>query len=161
MNRPDKPPVATNNTIEIIVENLFYAIPVIHKKLMKIDPPDIKCGIRISRLHIGILALLSENTLPISEIAGTFLIPKPQMTYLMNQMVEAGLVEKMPNIHDRRIKDVILTPKGKETFQRCDEYLKNNVKVMLACLTEKELEELSISLRKLKEIGPKLGNRRK
>jgi len=151
----------TVNTIETIVDNLFYAIPIIHKRLMKIDPPDIKCGIRISRLHIGILALLNENIVPISEIASTFLIPKPQMTYLMNQLVKAGLVERTADIHDRRITNVVLTTKGKETFQRCDEYLKNNVRIMLACLTEKELEELSISLRKLKEIGPKLGNRRK
>jgi DNA-binding MarR family transcriptional regulator len=151
----------TKNTIDIIVENLFYAIPVIHKKLMKIDPPDIECGIRISRLHIGILALLNENMVPISDIASTFLIPKPQMSYLMNQMVKAGLVERTSNIHDRRITDVILTPKGKETFQRCDEYLKNNVRIMLASLTEKEMKELCISLKKLKEIGPKLDNREK
>jgi DNA-binding MarR family transcriptional regulator len=151
----------TTKTIDTIVENLFYAIPVIHKRLMKIDPPDIKCGIHISRLHIGILALLNENIVPISEIASTFLIPKPQMTYLMNQLVKAGLVERTSDIHDRRITNVVLTPRGKKTFQRCDEYLKNNVRIMLACLTEKELEELSTSLKKLKEIGSKLGNRGK
>ncbi|MFA5308335.1 MAG: MarR family transcriptional regulator [Dehalococcoidales bacterium] len=151
----------TQDTIENIVENLFYAIPVIHKKLMKIDPPDIEGDIHISRLHIGIMALLNENILPISEIANTFLIPKPQMTYLLNQMVKAGLVEKAANINDRRITDVILTPKGKETFKRCDEFLKNNVRIMLAYLTEKELEELAVSLSKLKEIGPKLGSRGK
>lgn len=35
------------NTINTIVENLFYVIPIIHKKLMKVDPPEISCGIRL------------------------------------------------------------------------------------------------------------------
>jgi hypothetical protein len=73
-------------SIDNIVENLFYALPVIHKRLMKIDPPDIRCGIHLSRLHIGIMAFLSENAAPISEVADTFLVPRPQMTYLINLM---------------------------------------------------------------------------
>jgi DNA-binding MarR family transcriptional regulator len=152
----------TQDIIENIVENLFYAIPVIHKKLLKIDPPDIECGIHVSRLHIGIMALLyHEKSASISEIAGAFLIPKPQMTYLLNQMVKAGLVEKAANNVDHRITDVILTPQGKETFKRCDKHLRKNARTMLAYLSEKELEELAVSLRKLKEIGPKLGARGK
>ena len=144
------------NIINTIVENLFYAIPVIHKRLMKIDPPDIDCGIRISRLHIGIVVALHHHVSPISDIANEFLIPKPQMSYLMNQMAKAGLIERTINIHDRRIKDVVLTPKGEDVFQKCDKYIKNNVRTMLGDLTKKELEELSESLQKLKEIGPKL-----
>lgn len=147
--------------IDNIVENLFYAIPVIHKKLMKIDPPNLHCGIRISRLHVGTMAMLNENTASISEIANTFLIPKPQMTYLIDRMVKAGLVIRTSNTHDRRVTDLILTPKGQETFKQCDEYIKNNVRGILSRLTLKELEELSESLEKLKEIGPKLGHREK
>ena len=143
-------------TIDAIVENLFYAIPVIHKKLMKIDPPSVRCGIHLSRLHIGTLAMLNENNVSISEIANTFLIPKSQMSYLIDRMVKAGLVERTPDVHDRRVTNVVLTPKGKETFQQCDEYIKNNVRGMLASLTPKELEEFLESLIKLKEIGPKL-----
>jgi DNA-binding MarR family transcriptional regulator len=148
-------------TIDDIVENLFYALPVIHKRLMKIDPPDIRCGIHVSRLHIGIMAFLSENAAPISEAANTFLIRKPQMTYLINQMEKAGLVKRIPDTHDHRITNVALTSKGKNIFQRFDEYIKNNVRTMLAELTEEELEEFSLSLKKLKEIGPRLGVRRK
>ena len=149
----------TRKTIDNIVENLFYALPVIHKKLMKINPPDMNCGLRISRLHIGIMAMLSENTCPISEIANTFFIPNPQMTYLIDQMVKAGLVERTINAQDRRVKDIVLSSKGKEIFRQCDQYLKNNVKNMLSALNERELVELAESLTKLREIGPKMGSR--
>jgi DNA-binding MarR family transcriptional regulator len=142
-------------TINSIVENLFYAIPVIHKRLMRIDPPDINCGIRLSRQHIGILAMLSIGSFPIKEIGITFMIPKPRMTYLVNQMEKAGLIRRSVNDWDRRITNLKLTPKGRDIFRRCDEHLKNNVKDILADLTEKELDDLAESLKKLKEIGPK------
>jgi DNA-binding MarR family transcriptional regulator len=143
-------------TIDSIVENLFYAFPIIHKRIMKINPPDISCGIHISRVHFGILVALHHDQSPISEIANEFLISKPQMTYIMNQMVKAGLIKRTVNPHDRRIKDTVLTPKGEDVFQRCDEYVKNNVRNMFEDLTKKELDELSTSLQKLKEIGRSL-----
>lgn len=142
--------------VNAIVENLFYALPVIHKKLMRIDPPDINCGIRLSRQYCGILAMLSQNICSISEIANTLLIPNPQMTYLIDQMVKAGLVVRSVNAIDRRVKDIALTPKGKEVFLQCDEHLKSNVRSMLTDLTENDLAELSDSLIKLRKIGPKL-----
>lgn len=143
-------------TIDSIVENLFYALPVIHKRIMKIAPPDVNCGIHISRIHFGILAVLHHNQSPIMEIANEFLISKPQMTYIMNQLAEAGLVKRTVNPYDRRIKDTVLTAKGEDIFKRCDEYVKNNVRSMFAGLTKEELEDLATSFQKLKELGPKL-----
>jgi DNA-binding MarR family transcriptional regulator len=153
--------VNSKKAIDTIVDNLFYAIPVIHKRLMKIDPPDLHCGIRLSRLHIGTMGMLNESSVSISEIANTFFIPKPQMTYLVDRMVKAGLVVRVPNSRDRRVTDLVLTSKGKTTFKQCDEYLKKNVREMLSGLTQKELEDFSESLVKLKEIGPKLGRSEK
>jgi DNA-binding MarR family transcriptional regulator len=152
----------TKKTIDNIVDNLFYALPVIHNRLMKIDPPRISCGIRLSRQHIGILALVfNEGTCPVTEIAAAFLIPKPRMTYLINQMGEAGLVKRNGCPDDRRITNIALTPKGRRVFRRCDEYVKNNVRDILAELTGKELEDLSRSLKILREIRPKFDDRRK
>ena len=149
----------TQKTIDSIVENLFYAFPVIHKRIMKINPPDINCGIHISRIHFGILVALHHNQGPITEIANEFLISKPQMTYIINQLAEAGLIIKTVNPRDRRIKDTVLTTKGEDVFQKCDEYVKNNVRSIFADLTPEELQELDASLQKLKEIGPKLEQR--
>jgi DNA-binding MarR family transcriptional regulator len=149
--------------VNSIVENLFFAIPIMHKKLMKIDPPDLQCGIFLSRLHIGIMAMLNDNndTAPISDIAKSFLISTPQMTYLIDRMAEAGLVERITNAQDRRATDLVLTAKGKDTFKQCDTYIKNNVRDMLSFLNAKELTDLLESLIKLKEIGPKLEHQKK
>jgi DNA-binding MarR family transcriptional regulator len=145
-----------NNTVDTIVDNLFYVIPILHKKLMKLDPPDIVPTLHLSRLHLGILATLSESTLSSSEIARDFLIPKPQMTYLLHQMAEAGLIERQPNHIDHRVTNLTLTLKGREIFRQCAEGLKNSVRTKLSYLNDKELEEISAALIKLKEIGARL-----
>jgi MarR family transcriptional regulator, 2-MHQ and catechol-resistance regulon repressor len=150
----------TKKTIDDIVENLFFALPVIHHRLMKIEPPRIKCGIRLSRQHFGILAMTHEDSFPISEIAATFLISKPRMTLLVNQMEKAGLIKRIGCPDDRRITNIALTPKGKSVFRRCDEYIKNNVRDILSDLAEKELEDLNKSLKILREIGPRFDDRR-
>jgi MarR family transcriptional regulator, 2-MHQ and catechol-resistance regulon repressor len=149
----------TKKTIEDIVENLFYALPVIHKRLMKIEPPRIKCGIRLSRQHFGILAMVHDGACPISEVAATFLIPKPRMTYLADQMEKAGLIKRIGCAEDRRVTNIALTPKGKNVFRLCDEYIKNNVRGILADLAEKELEDLNKSLKILRQIGPRFDDR--
>ena len=145
-----------NQSIDTIVDNLFYALPVIHKRIMRIDPPDIDCGIRLSHLHIGIMVRLNEKGSTISEIANALLMPKSQISCLIKSMVEAGLLERARSSSDRRTIDMKLTAKGKSIFDQCDKHLKDNVREILSSLTPKELEELSESLIILKKIGPKL-----
>ena len=145
-----------NQSIDTIVDNLFYALPVIHKRIMRIDPPDIDCGIHLSRLHISIMVMLKEKSSTISEIASSFLMPKSQISNLITSMVNAGLLERARSSQDRRVTDIHLTSKGQITFDQCDKHLKDNVREILASLTPKELEELSESLIILKKIGPKL-----
>ena len=144
-----------NKSLDKIVENLLYILPIIRKKLLKIDPSDISQDIHLSRVHVGIMGCLHHEMLPISEIANKFLISKPQMTLLINQLVNAAMVERQPNKRDRRITDITLTEKGQSVLHECEKKLKNNLKEMLADLSEREQKELSLSLQKLREIGTK------
>ena len=148
-----------NNTLDNIVENLFYVLPIIHKKILKINPSDIIKDVHMSRLHVGIMWGLQQEILPISEIAKRFLISKPQMTLLVNQLVLAGMVKRQPNINDRRIIDIKLTDKGKTVLRQCEENLRNNIKEIFSNLNEMDQEELSLSLKKLRVIGSKLESR--
>jgi DNA-binding MarR family transcriptional regulator len=149
------------NTLDKIIENLFYVLPIIHKKLLKIEPQDVGPNFNLSRIQIGILAILNdENGLPISEIAKKLLIPKPQMTRLINNLVKSGMAQRQPDLQDRRVVKIVLTPKGRTTLAQCEEILKNNIKKRLSYLTEKELEELSLVLAKLRDLGSRLEERK-
>jgi DNA-binding MarR family transcriptional regulator len=149
-----------NSTIDTIIENLFYVLPFIHKKLLKIDSPEIELPINLSRIHVAVMGMIKEEgALPISEIARRLLIPKPQMTHVITNLVSSGIINKKADLKDRRITNIVLTETGKTTFDQIDESLKNQVRKNLSYLSENELEELSTLLTRLRELGSRLASR--
>jgi MarR family 2-MHQ and catechol resistance regulon transcriptional repressor len=145
------------NTVENIIENLFYVLPVIHKKLLKVESPEINPPVALSPVQVAVMGIIKdEGLLSISEIARRLLIPKPQMTHVVNRMVNSGVVERRPSRDDRRVINVGLTASGIITAKQIEEFLKNNVRKNLSYLTENELEELSLLLLKLRELGSRL-----
>ncbi len=146
-----------DNTIDTIIENLFYILPVIHKKLLKIEPQAPETHNNPSRLQVGVMLVLSEKpSLSISEIAQKLLIPRPQMTRLINFLVASGITEKQPDSRDKRVVKIALTEKGKATLTHYEELLKNNVRNLLSYLTENDLKELSVILDRLKYLASRL-----
>jgi DNA-binding MarR family transcriptional regulator len=145
-----------NSIIDGIIENLFHVLPLIHKKLLKIDLEGAKKD--ISRLHFAIMGMLDEfGTLPVSEIGKRLLIPKPQMTHLIDQLISLAIAERQPDTRDRRIIKIALTDKGKITLEECKGLMRSDIRQKLSCLKDEELAELSVSLAKLRDIGAKLG----
>jgi DNA-binding MarR family transcriptional regulator len=141
-----------NNSLDNIVENLLYILPVFHKKFLKIDISDLCRDIHMSRLHLAILETIYHEKAPISEVAKKFLISKPQMTHLVNQLVTAKMVEKKNNPKDRRVTDVTLTEKGLKTMKQCDEFLKKNLKCQLSFLNQDDQDALALSIQKIRDI---------
>jgi DNA-binding MarR family transcriptional regulator len=149
------------NYLDNIVENLLYILPVFHKKLLKIDISDFCQEIHMSSLHMGILMTIHHEMRPISEVARKFLISKPQMTHLINQLTDAEIVDKKPNPRDRRITDIILTEKGQKIMVQCDEFLKLNIKRQLSCLSPEDQRELALSIQNIRNISAKWHNSEK
>jgi DNA-binding MarR family transcriptional regulator len=147
-----------NNNLDNIVENLLYILPIFHKKFLKIDVSNFCRDIHMSRLHLGILETIYHEKQPISEVAKKFLISKPQMTHLINQLVIAKMVEKKNNPKDRRVTDVTLTEKGLKTMTQCDEFLKKNLKCQLSFLNPDDQNSLAFSIQKIRDICFKWNN---
>ncbi len=144
-----------NNVIDSIMENLFHVLRLIHRKLLKIDLGGANKG--ISHPHFAIMGILDElGALPVSEIGKKLIIPKPQMTHLVDKLISLGIVERLPDERDRRIINVALTERGKTALKEAKKLIKDNIRTKLSRLNDKELEELSASLRKIREIGSKL-----
>jgi len=145
-----------SNAIDVIIEDLFHVVRLIHKKLLRGGLEGAQKD--ISRPHFAIMTRLDElEASPVSEIGKRLLIPKPQMTHLVDKLIRLGLVERLPDTQDRRIINIALSDKGKITLQKCRKSVRNNMRKKLSCLKDEELEELSVSLRKIRDIGSKLG----
>ena len=148
-----------NDILERVAEDLFSIPPLIgrsiRRKLLKMAltsfnkntvPP-----------HFEIMKLLDEaGTLHIAEIAERLQMTGPQMTHLIDKLVDLALVKRQVGTTDRRTINVMLTRKGKTTLEEHDSFIRNTIKDTLSCLTDKELEDLSVSLRKLRDIFSKI-----
>jgi DNA-binding MarR family transcriptional regulator len=60
------------------------------------------------------------------------------MTYLLDDLVEAGLVERRPNPEDRRQRLVVATPQGKQAIEQLCQDVTTAERGLLADLTDDE-----------------------
>jgi len=144
-----------NNVIDSIIEDIFHVYPLIYKKLLKVDFGSVEGS--LSYLHFLIIRMLARTgALPISEIGRRLVIPRPQMTHLIDQLIDLDMVIRLPNTKDRRIINIELTGNGKATLRKCVELLRDNIKLKMKSLDDRELLELSVLLRRLNEVTSKL-----
>jgi MarR family 2-MHQ and catechol resistance regulon transcriptional repressor len=147
------------NILDKISADLFSVPPLIfrgiRRKLLK--PAIVDIDVDISPLHFEIMALLKEaGTLHLAGIGERLNIARAQMTHLIDRLVSLGIVERQMNTTDRRMTNIMLTGKGAAVLEEHEVNMKNAIKDTLSCLTKEDLESLSDSLRKLREIFSKL-----
>ncbi|MFC1948854.1 MarR family winged helix-turn-helix transcriptional regulator [Chloroflexota bacterium] len=144
-----------DNIIDSVAEDLFSTMPLIgrsiRRKLVKtalthfdenITPP-----------HFEIMKLLQEaGTLHVAEIGERLQIARPQMTHLIDKMVELDIVNREISTEDRRMINITLTDRAKKILDEHDSVIKNAAREMLAGLSDTELQDLSTSLQKLQKI---------
>lgn len=141
--------------MDSISRDIYMVFLAVKKKLLKVDFETVQPG--ITRLHFPIMRMLRESgPLPISEIGRRLLIPKPQMTYLVDQMSRSGIVERVPDEKDRRITNITLTDSGMVVLTGCLKLMRDSAREKLSTLSEDELKELSQLLKKLDRIAARL-----
>ncbi len=127
----------------------------VRRKLLKLALVDTK--VDISPPHFEIMKLLDEaGTLHVAEIGERLLIARAQMTHLIDKLVDLGIVERQMDTADRRMINIVLTSKGRAIVEERDNTIKKATKETLSCLTDEELETLSDSLEKLRNVLSKL-----
>ena len=148
-----------NEILDNISEDLFSIPPLlfrgVRRKLLKTALANI--DVDISPLHFEIMKLLEEaETLRVAEIGERLQIARPQMTHLIDKLVDLNIVERQTGTADRRTINIVLTSKGRITLEEHDNCIRNAIKETLSSLTSEELEDLSASLRRLRDIFLKL-----
>ena len=137
----------------------FLSIPSLMRR--SINKKVLKCAFDriedISLPHFEIMKTLQqEGRQHIADIGDRLQIPKPQMTNLIDRLEGLGFVVRQADEVDRRAINIALTPKGNDMLQKHDRMIRSSIEEKLSCLTDGELQELSVSLRKLAEILAKL-----
>lgn len=103
--------------------------------------------------HLEIVRLLAENeTLRASEIGERLQIARAQMTNLIDKLVALKIVERKIDPDDRRTYNIRLTDEARIVSEKHKRKVVGAVREIMSGLTDEELENLSSSLRNLRDI---------
>lgn len=95
--------------------------------------------------------LYNKGKQPIQHISQKILIASSSTTYIIDKLVEKKLVKKKINSDDKRIIYCILTDNGKKLMDILFPEHVENVKEFFSILSEEEIDNILISLKKLND----------
>ena len=143
-----------NKIIDSILDSMAQVLPLFHRKLLRMDLGGISGD--LSRLHFGIMEILSERDMTVTELARMTNMSKSQMTAAIDKLVKLDVLERHPDEKDRRVINIVLTEHGRILLREVRRKIKQSIRKALSSLTPKELAEMSDALKTLREIGTKL-----
>jgi len=94
-------------------------------------------------------ALLHKGPLTISQIQEKVRLASGSMTAAVDRLEKLGLIIRTASPSDRRARVLELTPEGKRLAASCFEQHAKDLEALMAALSEKEMEQLYGSLKKL------------
>lgn len=98
--------------LEHLYDMLFQAWPLMRRKLLPSPMQQAEFGMPLS--HMQVLAMLDHHgSLSITEISNRFGIAKPNITPLVDRLIEDGLVMRERNSADRRVVNVVICEEGR------------------------------------------------
>jgi DNA-binding MarR family transcriptional regulator len=140
---------------EELVENLFFIMPLLKKKLVKHDLYGEELDLNPSHFHI-LFTLEEMGKSAVTEIGKILMISKTNVTPLVQKLIDKEYVERTHDEGDRRFIYIGLTAKGKEFLENHKALVINNLKTKIGGFNEEDLEMLSSSLENLKELLEKI-----
>ena len=98
-----------------------------------------------------ILQLYDHGALPLSELSKLIFCGNSNLTALVDRMERDGLVQRVNNENDRRVKEIRLTEKGRELAPKVIAEYRPFLHQMMNCLSPEEQRVLTDLLTQLKE----------
>lgn len=137
--------------VDIIVNNVFSVLPLLRKRLIHLDTVQEEHGIPLS--HVQVLTMLfRQNSMSVSEISRKLGIAKPNITPLVDRLIEQGYVERVRDTEDRRVVNVLILPQGREKLSAIHDSLTEQVSGWSREMTASDFEELANSLANIARI---------
>ena len=135
--------------IDSIADNLLSIHPLLYKSISK----PMRTQTSITPGGMFVLGSLKRNgILSMSDIGKCLSMPKPHITVIVDKLIEEGYVERQSDPSDRRIVNILLTPKGLKDFEEIKQAVSETLKSKLILLNEEEIEVLSVASQHVKDI---------
>jgi DNA-binding MarR family transcriptional regulator len=138
--------VVDNELIDSVAQNLFQALPIFRKRLLHMDVIQREFNVPLS--HVQVMAMLNDNgAMNVSEISHRLGIAKPNITPLIDKLIEDRYVERKRDEKDRRMVNVSICPLGVSRLMEIRAKMRELVGEWAVSLNVSELKDLNESLR--------------
>ena len=107
-----------------------------------------KLGLGLAEFKI-LKSLDKEGPAPMAHLSRETLVTQAAVTVIVDNLEEAGSVQRTRSVEDRRVINVEITAKGRSLLKEALKIHKRFVEEMLEELTDEELHSLSIIMGKL------------
>lgn len=141
----------TTLNLNDISDNLYLLLFSLNKHIF--NPNALTKKFNIPHSHIKVLFyLIHHGPISISKMAKELCISKPNMTPVIDKLVEEGLVTRDYDPTDRRVILIQTTPKALEFLKETQDYVKEIIKEKLSSLNDEDINTLSTSLESLLSV---------
>lgn len=136
-------------------EDFFLLMMLLHKKIIKLE--DFMKNTVVPPSHVKVVFYLAQNgPSSVSSIARDLCISKPNMTPIIDKLLECGYVNRYEDPNDRRVIRIEITEKANEVFKIKKDLMKSFLKEKLSVLPEEDLISLSGAISEFKRVMSKI-----
>ena len=145
-----------NNTeIKNLPEKLLDLLVLIHNKLL--NPNEVIKGCIIPPSHMKVIFYLAnKKTMSVSNVAKCLDISKPNMTPIIDKLIDQGFVNRYNDSKDRRKINLELTEKAYEFINEKKSEMRSNLMNRVSLLEEEDLIKLVSIINDMNGIISKL-----
>lgn len=133
-----------------MLENSIIYIKIFNRELKNLSDK------KFMKTYFWLTMIKQYDKLSMSGLAKTLNISKTQLTPRIDQLVNEGLLERVPDENDRRILRLTLTPGGEDLIKKSNPIVKESMKELLNPLSPEELEDLGKSIETIKNTVLKI-----
>lgn len=146
-----------NNTrLDRIADKLVLIFTTLHVKMIKMVREE--SAENPSRSYYQVLGILMKNSpLPVSEIGNRLGISRPNMTSLIDRLIDERMVVRLPDKKDRRVINIAITDTGKRFIEENIAIVKGKIKKSLSRLDDGEIKVLLSSLENVERALSRIG----
>ena len=141
----------TNAKLSNIAWQILTTAPIFKKRLFRPEIEQQENPIPLS--YVQVLAALNEKeSMSVSEISSRFDIAKPNITPLIDRLINAGYVSRIRSTSDRRVVHIVIEDKGREKVTEVVEALTKSISNWSQSLDDDKLDRLAGAIDTIREI---------
>ena len=140
--------------LEDIADDILDSVPIFFRRVSREEAhPGSK---KFDPSRFVLRAVWKHGPVRMSEIGKHMGISKPYMTLLVNRLISDGLVERVPDPHDRRVVNVTITEAGRAAIRVFMRNARETVMKNLSSLDSRDISSLHESMKRIRSITSKL-----